>query len=131
MLRKFHLHYTLFALFWMALIFWFSDQPKLFYLPDSLLDTLFKKSAHAFAYGVLWFLWWRATGHRTWMALAITVLYAMSDEYHQTFVPGRHGQLFDVGVDTFGALLAIAITRSPWGKRVSSAFWGDQDIRGD
>ncbi len=125
MLRKHHFRYALLALLWMALIFWFSDQPKLFYLPDSLLDTLFKKSAHAFAYGVLWFLWWQATGRRTWLALTITVLYAISDEYHQTFVPGRHGQPFDVGVDTLGALLAIALTHSAWGRRAFARFSGE------
>ena len=98
------------ALVWMGIIFWFSSQPTLFALPSGLLDTIFKKSAHATAYGILWFLWWRATGRRSWWALLITVLYAMSDEYHQTFVPGRHGQWFDVGIDSLGALMALAGT---------------------
>ena len=99
--------FLLAALVWMAIIFWFSSQSRLFYLPEDLLDVIFKKSAHALAYAVLWWLWWRALGRRPWLALALTLAYAISDEWHQTFVPGRHGQPFDVGVDSVGALLAL------------------------
>ncbi len=97
------------ALLWMALIFWFSSQPTLFALPGGLLDTIFKKSAHALAYAILWALWWYATKRQTLVAFVLTVAYAISDEYHQTFVPGRHGQWFDVGVDTLGVITAMAV----------------------
>ena len=109
--RKFSLTFSLLALVWMVTIFWFSNQSSLFALPEDLWDRIFKKSAHAFAYGVLWWLWWRASGRRAGLALLLTVLYALSDEWHQTFVPGRHGQLFDVGVDSLGALVAMFGTR--------------------
>jgi VanZ family protein len=36
---------------------------------------------------------------------------AASDEYHQTFVPGRKGRLFDVGVDTAGVWGAMLLDR--------------------
>ena len=118
MTHRINYRFLILALLWMAVIFWFSSQPKLFYLPESWMDVIFKKSAHAFAYGVLWTLWWLATGRRALLALALTVAYAISDEWHQTFVPGRHGQWFDVGVDTLGALLAMPLARSHWGRRL-------------
>ena len=118
MTKRIDYRFLIMTLVWMAIIFWFSNQPTLFYLPDNLLDTIFKKSAHAIAYGVLWTLWWLATGRRAWLALALTIGYAISDEWHQTFVPGRHGQWFDVGVDTVGALLAMTLAHSRWGRRL-------------
>jgi VanZ family protein len=36
-------------------------------------------------------------------------LYACTDEFHQTFVKGRSGQLRDVGIDTAGAICAVAV----------------------
>lgn len=41
----------------------------------------------------------------------IGVLYAVSDEIHQTFVPGRAGQLRDVLIDSCGVLAGICIIR--------------------
>ncbi len=111
MRRRSDYRFLVLALMWMGIIFWFSNQPRLFYLPTDWLDFLFKKGAHATAYGILWVLWWRALGGRPWWALLITVGYALSDEWHQTFVPGRHGQLLDVGIDTTGALVAMALVR--------------------
>jgi VanZ family protein len=93
----------------MALIFVFSAQPDL----NSGLgvwDTIGRKLIHATTYGVLFLLWWRALG-RTWPAVAITLLYAISDEYHQTFVHGRHGSPLDVAVDMAGVLIAIGLIR--------------------
>ena len=42
-------------------------------------------------------------------AVVAAFLYACFDEFHQLFVAGRSGQPFDVGVDTAGALVAVAI----------------------
>lgn len=103
---------------WMSLIFFFSNQPSLPNLDNSLLDLLFKKLAHAFAYAVLMGLWWgalksiRAANWRTLLlAFIFTVLYAISDEWHQTFIPYRNGQLADVLVDSAGALLVFILIR--------------------
>jgi len=41
-----------------------------------------------------------------WLAFVLSVVFAASDEWHQTFVPGRDGNLGDVFIDTGGALLA-------------------------
>ena len=46
---------------------------------------------------------------RTAISLAVCFLYAVSDEIHQLFVPGRSGQITDVFIDFSGALLATAV----------------------
>lgn len=38
-----------------------------------------------------------------------TSLYAATDEFHQRFVPGRSGNLMDVGIDSVGAVIALLI----------------------
>lgn len=43
------------------------------------------------------------------LAIGITVIYAALDEYHQSFVPGRNADAFDVLADIFGAILALLI----------------------
>ena len=40
--------------------------------------------------------------------LAVVLLYALSDEYHQSFVPGRHPDVFDIATDLVGAAVALA-----------------------
>ncbi len=43
------------------------------------------------------------------LALALTVLYACSDEWHQRFIPGRTSCVRDVVIDSLGALLALLV----------------------
>lgn len=50
-----------------------------------------------------------------WLAFAFAVVFAASDEWHQTFVPGRDGCLRDVLIDTGGALLAaLCVSARLW-----------------
>ena len=46
---------------------------------------------------------------RPFVAIALTGLYAWSDEIHQLFVPGRAFQYADVAVDLFGAVFGAAL----------------------
>lgn len=73
-------------------------------------DLYFKKGAHMLGYGMLAvFTYW---GTRHWLAaLIITILYAISDEFHQTLVPTRTGQPRDVLIDTAGALIGFVVYR--------------------
>jgi VanZ family protein len=50
-------------------------------------------------------LWWRVAG----ISLAVCVLYAVSDEAHQAFVPSRQASALDVLVDAIGAALGLAV----------------------
>lgn len=98
---------------WMTSIFLVSHQPSTG-LPDfGLADLLVKKAAHFLAYAFLAWLvqraWWPGAG--SWLgALVITAVYALSDEFHQTYVPGRLGSLADIFIDVSGALSALLVT---------------------
>ncbi len=48
---------------------------------------------------------WRIAGEALWFA----VLYAASDEFHQTFVPSREGCLRDVCIDSCGAAIGLLL----------------------
>ena len=43
------------------------------------------------------------------VAVAFASLYAVTDEFHQSFVPGRTPAVRDVGIDLLGALLALGL----------------------
>ena len=114
------LRYWLPPVLWMGAIFVLSAQPTLPRHPDNLLDFIIKKAGHMIEYGILAFLLWRALSRgrgalsRSALVIAFvaSVLYAASDEYHQTFVPGRKGKLMDVGFDVVGALLTLLVVDS-------------------
>jgi VanZ family protein len=110
--------YWLPVLAWMGLIFLTSSRSNLPSAPEPLLDVLIKKTLHFSAYGILVFWWWRALSDAglagRWAVLGgflAAVLYACTDEFHQTFVLGRHGQLQDVLIDTAGAALSSVLMR--------------------
>jgi VanZ family protein len=111
------LRYWLPPILWMGAIFILSAQPSLPHHPDRLFDTILKKVGHAVEYGVLAFLLWRALSRGRGalsqsalvIAFVVSVLYAASDEYHQTFVPGRNGTPVDVGFDAAGALVSLLV----------------------
>ena len=95
----------------MGLIFFFSAQPDLG-TGLGVWDTILRKAAHMTEYGVLWWLWHRALGFRhPAVAVAITLAYAATDEFHQTFVEGRHGTPVDVLIDAAGVAIAILLVR--------------------
>ena len=89
----------------MGLIYFLSAQPD---LNSGLgtLDLILRKLAHATEYALLTLLWaWALRPVTRWnvaLAAAIAVLYAASDEFHQTFVEGRHGAASDILVDAAG-----------------------------
>jgi VanZ family protein len=102
---------------WAGLIFAFSAQPDLRFLPDDGLDFVVRKIGHMAVFAILALLVWRALAgttawRRPWAwALALALVYAMSDEFHQGFVAGRNASAVDVGIDAAGALLALVAVR--------------------
>ena len=83
------------------------------FVPDAstativLIHTMVRKSAHFVEYGVLFWLLLRGPMHgRPYAALAVCVMYALLDEGHQIFVPGRTASLYDVALDSTGALFS-------------------------
>jgi VanZ family protein len=98
------------VLIWAGVIFAFSSIPSL----NSGLGTwdyVLRKGAHMTEYAILACLLLRAIGSYTW-AFGLAVAYAATDEFHQTFVRGRHGTPIDVGIDAVGALIGLTIWRS-------------------
>lgn len=100
-------------LLWAGLIFFLSSQPTLPGHEVFNLDFLIKKTGHIFVFGVLFALIYRAgmqnklsSKTATIVAVLLTVLYAISDEYHQSFVTGRTATVKDVLFDTLGMLIA-------------------------
>ncbi len=78
-----------------------------------------RKYAHMFEYaclGVSFTFFYRELCRNRILALLFAELsclfYACTDEFHQTFVPGRVGCLKDVGVDAVGFTTGIALTAS-------------------
>lgn len=77
-------------------------------------DFVVKKTAHLVEYGVLFILLYRAFLNTTeWskkqcaiVAILFVVLYGISDEYHQSFTPGREPKLRDVIIDSVGGGIA-------------------------
>lgn len=70
-----------------------------------LIHGLIRKAAHFTNYAVLFWLLIRGPmAGRPYIALGLCVAYAMLDEGHQIFVPGRTASLYDVALDSSGAL---------------------------
>jgi VanZ family protein len=94
----------------MALIFALSAQTD---LNSGLgaVDLIGRKVIHASTFALLTWLWFwalRGTAGRPMAgAVAISVLYAISDEYHQQFVHGRHGSPIDVLIDCVGIVAVV------------------------
>ncbi len=93
--------------FWCIVIFTFSSFPTLPQVGFIWWDFILKKSAHILEYAILFFLTYRAVGQPgNWRtAFLFGFAFALSDEYHQSFVFGRTTKLTDVGFDTFGMYL--------------------------
>ncbi len=105
------------VLLWAGFIFYLSGIPYL-RITEAWYDIILRKLAHMFVFGVLARLLARALSESTFWSwkriftwsLVLAFLYACSDEYHQSFVPGRGAAAGDVLIDTLGAWLALGIT---------------------
>ncbi|GGJ76465.1 VanZ family protein [Anoxybacillus voinovskiensis] len=81
----------------------------------SPLNFLVRKSAHLSAFGILAVLVFQALLPRRWAyigAWVFAAVYAATDEWHQSFEPGRTAAVTDVAIDACGALIALCIVFS-------------------
>ena len=100
---------------WMGLIYWLSDQTTPPPIGDWGTQLLPRKVGHVVIFSVLGVLWLRAlTGDRRpaarrtlWWAAGLSLAYAITDEIHQAFVPGRGPHVFDIVLDQLSALAGI------------------------
>lgn len=101
----------------MAGIFVFSSIPSEEMPNFGLLDFLVKKGGHALGYGLLALAYLRGLRGETseivarqiFVAWVLATLYSATDEFHQSFVPGRHPAATDVMIDSLGAALALIL----------------------
>lgn len=95
----------------MLAIFAFSSRPSTALPNFGWADRLVKKGGHMLGYGLLGLGYWHGFNwqpRRLAQAWGLAILYAASDEFHQSYVPGRHPSAFDVLVfDNAGAALAL------------------------
>jgi VanZ family protein len=101
---------------WAALIFVLSSMSA-FGTDLGVWEFILPKAVHLLEFAVLGFLLLWAT-RREGVALVLGIAYAASDELHQRFVPGRHGSVSDVVIDTLGVALGIYLARRAGLRRV-------------
>ena len=115
MLKKV-INYWFPVVFWCLLIFIFSS----FSTPSTSeifwQDFIIKKLAHIIEYGILALLLYRALrGYEVDKTKAVILsilfsgLYGLTDEFHQSFTPGREPRIRDVAFDTIGASLSMLL----------------------
>jgi VanZ family protein len=100
----------------MAVIFLLSAQPGLKVSSDASVDGPARDLAHIGAYALLAVLFVHALGRLgrpvtpavAITAFALAVLYGITDEIHQSFVPDRTGTLVDIGWDALGAAIGVS-----------------------
>ncbi len=133
-LNRNFIKYWLPVMFWMAFIFWMSTEtfssentfswmemvlglliPKISSQELGLINAVIRKAGHVIEYfilGLLLFRTFSSSSISPWswrwsfFAVMVVVLWAVSDEFHQSFVPTRTASAVDVGIDTAAGILA-------------------------
>lgn len=112
------------AILWMTLIFYLSSRQRVAVSNTYIINFMFFKFLHVTEYSILYTLVYRAlciysekrlpVYKKLLIALIITLLYAVIDEIHQTFVPTREGTVRDVLIDSIGiAIMYSYIKKYP------------------
>ncbi|MCD6225706.1 VanZ family protein [bacterium] len=99
-------------LIWMGVIFYLSSREKIAVSESYWLSFAFFKTLHLIEYGILFLLWYFALYKKKYglkLAIFLSILYGMTDEWHQTFVPTREGRIRDVFIDSLGVILTWQI----------------------
>lgn len=111
---KWIVKYWLPPVLWGTVIFSFSSLPTIHTTTFFLGDFILKKTAHLMEYGIFATLFYRAlvaskvdSKKALWLSVLAAFLYGVSDEFHQSFTPGREPTLRDVLIDTTGASIFI------------------------
>jgi len=101
------------VLLWAFVIFLFSANPTTRASEIHWQDFIVKKTAHIVEYGIFTLLLFRALrganlnmSKAVVSAIIISIIYGATDEFHQSFTPGREPTLRDVIFDSIGSLLS-------------------------
>jgi VanZ family protein len=126
------------VLIWMGVIFWMSTgmfswkttyhvlepilraiRPEITHYTIVMINNSMRKAGHVIEYfisGILVFRAFKAGSAephlRRWAfsSVLFIIAFALSDEFHQSFVTSRTASLVDVGIDTGGGLLAVCVS---------------------
>ncbi len=109
----------------MLVIFLFSSLPAArFPTFPGMLELIIKKGGHILAYGILARSYLRGIGlgrsNGRPIAWLLAVTYAVTDEWHQSFVPGRGASWLDVFLDALGAGAGLWL----WGRFIPGQSQG-------
>lgn len=77
-----------------------------------IISLIIRKLAHFTEYLILGILVSNMMIHfdkKCYISIIICIIYAISDEFHQMFVPGRNSQIYDMIIDIFGSLTGIIL----------------------
>lgn len=115
------------AVAWMAVIFAFSHHANI--ETGLSCDFTVKKAAHTLEYALLALALNHALGGRwgafgPWAARkawALSTLYAVTDEFHQWFIPTRTATPRDVVIDSLGAAVGLALLHWATRRRAKAA----------
>ncbi len=117
----------------MAVIFYASSWSSLPQAKGEWLDTFLKKLGHIGEYSLLFLLLVRAWSLHLrpraacWAGWLTTLAYGISDEIHQSFVPGRHANWYDVLIDAALPLLLSVLCTTvlirQWGGGAGVLGW--------
>jgi len=88
---------------WAAIIFSFSSLRSPKASDFFLFDFIVKKTSHVLEYAILYVLIFRATSKNLVLSYFLVILYAATDEFHQSFIVGRTATPLDLGFDGSGA----------------------------
>ena len=96
------------SIIWMSLMFFLSAQSTIGIGQTRTQRFLILKSFHLIEYAILYLLLYLATGSVK-KAVIISYSYALSDEIHQSLVPGREGKFLDTLIDLIGILIGVVL----------------------
>ncbi|ETI66341.1 VanZ family protein [Neobacillus vireti] len=130
--------WVLALIIWMAVIFLFTQLPyftgentskaifKLFAVEHDItqssdagsvlitaVNIILRKASHLTGFGIIAFLLFQVFRNFRFpylLSWVLTFLYAITDEWHQSFVPGRTASFQDVLIDGLGAFIALLLT---------------------
>jgi VanZ family protein len=115
-------------LVWLMIIFLLSSIPDLRITNLSVYDLITRKIGHFLVFGALFLLSYRILvrekSNRPYLgAISWAIIYAISDEFHQSFVPTRTASLVDLLIDSAGVIVfALLVYRNYSWQRFLARF---------
>lgn len=115
------LYYWFPTICWMIIIYYLSSKQSVAISSQYWLNFLFFKSLHVLEYSLLYLLFFRSFYSirsknfplKTIFlsTIFLSILYAIFDEIHQTFIPTREGRMRDVIIDSMGIIIMYTVIK--------------------